>query len=242
MPMLGLRAAPSIIRAAGRFGSGLQREKARIMDGRIWRVLAALLMMLWAGSAGAQTAAAIGSVTALIGQAQVTHEGAAAARPLAPGANVFENDRIRTAADAKLRLDMADGSVLTLGAATELNLSRFHYAPEAAARNVLLEVPRGIIRVLVNLLVANSTFDLQTHTAVASVRGTDWIAEAQPDATAIVGLAGRVAVRSDEAAIGGAVVLLPGDGTTVRAEQPPSAPTQWGAARKNSFIERTALP
>jgi hypothetical protein len=197
--------------------------------------------MLWVGPLSAREAP-IGSVSGLTGQAQVTSQGTSQVRPLALGAEVFEGDQIHTAADAKLRLSMVDGSVLTLGAATDLSLNRFNYAPEQAGRNVLLEVPRGIIRVLVSLLVAHSTFEVQSHTAVASVRGTDWIAEAQPDATAIVTLDGRVGVRNVRPEIAGEVVLFPGDGTTVRADQPPSAPTQWGQARKTSFIERTALP
>ncbi len=201
-----------------------------------------LLVALAAGPARAQAPDAIGSVSAVTGQAQVTSAGESQARPLLPGAEVFEGDRIRTGADGRLRLDLEDGSVLTLGAATEVSLNRFDYAPEQAARNVLLEVPRGILRVLVELLVAHSTFEVQSNTAVASVRGTEWIAEAAPDATAIVGLEGRVAVRNVGPEIAGEVVLLPGDGTTVRPGQPPPAPTQWGAARKNAFIERTALP
>jgi hypothetical protein len=205
-------------------------------------LIALVLFLFCLGPAAAVGAEAVGSVAALAGRAQVTRAGEDHAQPLAPGVKVFEGDRIQTAADAKLRLSMADGSVLTLGAATDLSLGRFHYAPDQAERNVLLDVPQGILRVLVNLLVANSTFQMQTHTAVASVRGTDWIAEAQPDATAIVGLQGRVGVRNVRTEIAGEVVLLPGDGTTVRAGQPPTAPTQWGAPRKNSFIERTALP
>jgi hypothetical protein len=205
-------------------------------------LIALVLPLLWLGPADAVGAEAVGSVAALAGNAQVTRAGEDHARSLAPGVKVFEGDRIQTAADAKLRLSMADGSVLTLGASTDLSLSRFHYAPEQATRNVLLEVPRGILRVLVNLLVADSTFQTQTRTAVASVRGTGWIAEAQPDATAIVGLEGRVGVRNVRTQIAGEVVLLPGEGTTVRAEAPPEAAHTWGAARKNSFIERTQLP
>ncbi len=204
--------------------------------------MALALILLWTLPAPAQVVDAIGSVSALVGQAQVTSQGEAQARPLALGTKVFEGDRIRTAADARLRVHLKDGSVLTLGAATDLSLSRFHYAPEQAARNVLLEVPRGIIRVLVELLVAHSTFELQSNTAVASVRGTDWIAEAMPDATAIVGLAGRVAVRSAAAAPPGEVVLLPGEGTTVPAGAPPQAVKTWGEARRNDFIARTSLP
>jgi hypothetical protein len=204
--------------------------------------IALLLLLLCLGPATAIGAEAVGSVAAVVGQAQVTKEGQQQARPLAVGAEVHEGDRLHTAADAKLRLSMVDGSELTLGAATDLTLGRFHYAPAEAARNVLLEVPQGIIRVLVQLLVANSSFDLQASTAVASVRGTEWIAEAKPDSAALVALAGRVAVRSADATQPGEVVLLPGEGTTVPAGAPPEAVHTWGAARKNDFIARTSLP
>ena len=204
------------------------------------RPAALVLALLWGGPAAA--ADAIGSVSALVGEAQATGRGETRPRPLAVGTKVFEGDRIHTAADAKLRLQLADDSVLTLGAATDLDLSRFQYAPAQAARHVLLEVPRGILRVLVQLLVANSVFEVQSSTAVASVRGTEWIAEAQPDATAIVALAGRVAVRNADPAQAGEVVLLPGEGTTVPAGAPPQAVKTWGAARKDAFIARTSLP
>ena len=175
---------------------------------------------------------------------QVTRQGETQARPLALGAEVFEGDRIRTAADAKLRLAAGGrlGAHARRGDRPRAS-SRFHYAPEQAARNVLLEVPRGIIRVLVELLVAHSAFEVQTKTAVASVRGTDWIAEAMPDATAIVALAGR-----------GRGAQRPGGDrrrgrararVTARPSRPGSRrrrPAPWGEARKSSFIERTALP
>lgn len=201
-----------------------------------------LFALLWSAPISARAADAIGSVSALVGQAQVTSRGTAGARALAVGTEVFEGDRIQTAADAKLRLSLDDGSVLTLGAATDLDLGRFQYTPQQAARSVLLEVPRGIIRILVELLVAHSTFEVRTHTAVASVRGTDWIAEAGPGATAIVALGGRVGVRSADPAQAGEVVLFTGEGTTVEAGAPPQAKKTWGEARRNAFIERTRLP
>ena len=74
------------------------------------------------------------------------------------------------------------------------------------------------------------------------MRGTDWIAEATADATAIVTLDGRVAVRNVRPGIVGEVVLGAGEGTTVEADEPPGAVSVWGEARKNSFIDRTTVP
>jgi hypothetical protein len=57
-----------------------------------------------------------------------------------------------------------------------------------------------------------------------------------------VALAGQVGVRNADPAISGAVTLGPGEGVTVKAGTPPPAPTVWGDARRNAFIERTTVP
>ena len=48
---------------------------------------------------------------------------------------------------------------------------------------------------------------MHTNTAVISVRGTEWIAEAGRAATAIVALEGEVAVRNVDPAVPGEVTL-----------------------------------
>jgi hypothetical protein len=49
-------------------------------------------------------------------------------------------------------------------------------------------------------------------------------------------------VRNVDAAVPGEVTLGPGEGVTVAAGTPPPAPTVWGDARRNAFIERTSVP
>jgi hypothetical protein len=55
-------------------------------------------------------------------------------------------------------------------------------------------------------------------------------------------LEGEIDVRNVDAAVPSAVALGPGEGVTVEAGAPPPAPTVWGDARRNSFIERTSVP
>jgi hypothetical protein len=38
------------------------------------------------------------------------------------------------------------------------------------------------------------------------------------------------------------VTFGPGEGVTVTTDTPPPAPTVWGDARRNTFIERTTVP
>jgi hypothetical protein len=191
--------------------------------------------------AAAQPAPA-GTVEALVGTAVVTRHDTGEAGPLTVGAELFEGDRIRTETGARLRLALRDGSVLTCGEASGLTLDRALYAPDPASRSYLVRVSFGIVRAVVELLAAPEAFEMQTRTAVISVRGTEWIAEVQRAATAVVALDGAVAVRNVDPAVPGAVVLGPGEGVTVTAGAPPPAPTVWGDARRNAFIERTRIP
>jgi hypothetical protein len=210
------------------------------MYGRI-ASLGILLLVLWSGPAPAQ-APSIGTVDALTGDCTVVRFGQSSARALAVGASLYEGDRIRTDEGARLRLAFLDGTVVQLGESTDLTLDWFLHAPDAGTQNVLLRVSSGIFRVILELVLPRAAFEVQTTTAVASVRGTDWISEVTPDATATVTLEGQVALRNIEPALTGEVVLGPGEGTTVTADAPPTAPTVWGDARRNQFIERTTVP
>jgi hypothetical protein len=211
--------------------------------GRLLLLLALCAGVLIEGiaPAGAQPAP-VGIVEALVGTAVVTRQATGEALPLAVGAELFEADRIRTNLGARLRLRLRDGSVLTCGEATGLTLDQALYAPARASQSFLMRVSFGIVRSVVELLAPQSSYEMHTNTAVISVRGTEWIAEAQRAATAIVSLEGAVAVRNVDPAVPGEVTLGPGEGVTVEAGTPPPAPTVWGDARRNSFIERTSLP
>jgi hypothetical protein len=201
-----------------------------------------LLLLLWSTPSPAQVPSSIGRVDALVGDCVVIRFGQSGAAALAVGAQVYEGDRIRTEAGGRLKLAFVDGTVLQLGESTDLVLDWFLHAPDANTQNVLLRVSSGIFRVILELVLPRAAFEVQTSTAVATVRGTDWISEATPEATATVALEGQVAIRNIDPAIAGEVVLGPGEGTTVNADAPPGAVTVWGDARRNQFIERTTVP
>ena len=222
----------------GGHDGGRERRASRLL--RLG--LALLLIAPGSGPASAQVAGSIGAVAELVGDCRVGRAGEAAVQPLAIGTELYEGDRVSTAEGARLKLEFVDGSVVQLGAGTELALDWFLHAPEAQTQNVLLRVSAGILRVIVRLVLPRSAYGVQTPTAAASVRGTDWILEATPGATAIVGLDGAVGVRNVDAGVPGEVVLGPGEGVTVEAGSPPPAPTVWGAARRDAFIARTAIP
>jgi hypothetical protein len=212
------------------------------MYGRIALRFGIVLLLLWSTALPAQAPASIGAVDALVGDCTVIRFGQSGASGLAVGTALYEGDRIRTEAGARLKLEFVDGTVVQLGENTDLVLDWFLYAPDVNTQNVLLRVSSGIFRVILELVLPRAAFEVQTATAVATVRGTDWITEVTPEATAIVALDGQVAVRNIQPPIAGEVVLGPGEGTTVNASAPPTAVTVWGDARRNQFIERTTVP
>jgi hypothetical protein len=209
---------------------------------RLLLILAVWVFALSHVAPAAAQPAPVGTVEALVGTAVVTRHATGEALPLTVGAELFEADRIRTNRGARLRLRLRDGSVLTCGEATGLTLEETLYAPARASQSFLLRVSFGIVRSVVELLAPQASYEMHTNTAVISVRGTEWIAEAQRAATAIVSLEGEVAVRNINPAVPGEVTLGPGEGVTVEAGSPPPAPTVWGDARRNAFIERTSVP
>ena len=212
------------------------------MYGRIALRFGIVLLLLWSTPSPAQAPASIGTVGALVGDCSVIRFGQSGASALAVGTELYEGDRVRTEAGARLKLEFADGTVVQLGESTDLVLDWFLYAPDVNTQSTLLSVSSGIFRVILELVLPRAAFEVQTATAVATVRGTDWITEVTPEATAIVALDGQVAVRNIQPPIAGAVVLGPGEGTTVNAGALPTAVTVWGDARRNQFIERTTVP
>ncbi|HSA79719.1 MAG TPA: FecR family protein [Geminicoccaceae bacterium] len=224
-------------------GSDRRREPGREPNRRrALRLAALILVVLWAEPPLAQGVRSIGSVSELVGRCLVSRHGETEVLPLMIGTELFEGDSVRTAVGARLKLEFIDGSVVQLGESTDIALDWFLHAPEEQTQNVLLRASAGIFRVIAQLLLPRSAFVVETPTAAASVRGTDWIVEATSGATAIVVLDGQVAVRNVAAGVPGEVTLQPGEGTTVEAGRAARPPSVWGDARRDSFIARTAVP
>lgn len=212
-------------------------------SGARWLIaLLLILSPLFSQMAHAQAPRPVGTVAALIGQASVIRFGAASPAPLAAGMPLFEGDRVRTAEQGRVRIRLVDDSTLQLGEATSLTLGWVLHAPALESRSVVLSVSIGIIRAVVDTIFPRSSFEVETQTAITSVRGTEFIAEAEPDTTGVIALDGSVTVRNADPGIGGAVTLEPGEGTDVAADAPPTDPARWGEARRDDVIARTAMP
>ena len=178
--------------------------------------------------------ASIGRVRRIAGQLLAVRGNALVS--LAAGDEVFPDDILRTDAMGKALIVCDGGLEITVGPGTELALRRF--AVDGSGRlTALFGLLRGIARLL-GRLVAGSAVEVDTRTAVASVRATEWIVESAEKGTAVLALSGRVGVR---ALAGGTVELGPGEGTDVAPGAAPRPPARWGEARRQDAVARTTL-
>ena len=156
---------------------------------------------------------------------------------LAAGDDVFVDDILRTGADSRALIDCADGLQIAIGPGTEMALRSF-VTDEPGGIRMVLGLLQGITRLIGGLVEGGRSIEIDTRTAVASVRSTEWLVESTAKGTGVLSIVGEVIVR---ALAGGAVVLRTGEGSDVAPGAPPKTPALWGAARRQDAIARTTL-
>lgn len=200
------------------------------------KFVAILVLSLWPTLVAAQTGQPVAQVIAVAGSAVATPPNAGRARTLVAGSTLNEGDSVATGRGARLKLGFADGSVLQLGEETTLTITLFAGPP--TRRSVLLDAPRGVFRAILEKLSPDGRFEIRANTAVASVRGTDFMGEVKDGALGLVTLEGLVVV----AGPGGFVTLGPGEGTDVPAGGAPRPVVRWGQARIDRLTAATSAP
>ena len=134
-----------------------------------------------AQAAPAQAAAAAtqaGTVKRLAGT--VTLERAGTRSPVTVGTAVLTGDTLRTGADGAVGITLADDTLLTLGADSELVLDAYSFDSTTHDGGLLVSLWRGTVGVVTGLIgrKAPEKLRFQTRTVVLGVRGTEFIIDA----------------------------------------------------------------
>lgn len=194
------------------------------------------------GSGAAQEMPAIGTTLEIKGQVLITSHGDMAPKSLAEGDRLFEGDRIETGRDSRARLALIDGSLVQVGGSSTLELEWVLYAPALDSRNVILSVPSGIVRFVVEALVPRSSFEVKSDTAISFAEGADWIvATREEQGTWVIALDGEVIVENVRPDVIGKVVLAGSDRTLVPSGEPPQAAEPLPDERRAAYLRRTTL-
>ncbi len=181
--------------------------------------LAATVIALAHVAATALAQQPVGNVAALEGESQVLHPAGDTWDIVTPGDVIVLGDRFRTMANSKLKLLFQDDSVLTVASDSEISVDE-NVAPETGETKSRFSLLVGIVQSLVSdrYGTPGASFEVETPTAVAGVRGTRFIAvhDAQAEQTTVVGLSNLTVVRSKADGAGTrAVVLHAGESTSV---------------------------
>ena len=203
----------------------------------------ALVCLMFSASVPALAAAPepVGIVESLDGEPMVIRADADEPEPLGLRTPIYIQDIVETDEDSLVALVFIDDTAVSLGEDSTLEINEFLFDTDAETRTALFTMSEGIVKVTVERLLPDSTFEVQTSTTVASVRATEWIVEAVPDSTAVVALSGAVAVRSADPSIPGEVLLGPGEGVEVGMGEAPQAKGRWGGNRIARFKARTDI-
>lgn len=132
----------------------------------------------------------------LVGEAETGPPGDAAWKPLKKGQALSEGDAVRTAAGGRMELMLPDGSRLRLGPESTITLNASHLG-EGGTRQVSVSLWVGRLWAKVAKKIGgDSSFEVETHNAVAGVRGTSFAVLAQADLSSVVKVyTGTVGVR-----------------------------------------------
>ena len=199
--------------------------------------------------AGTQTA---GKVVAAVPSEVVVRQGAAPI-PLHAMDPVYWQDLVRTEMYGRAKIELTGGSILTIGARSEMRIVKH----DAATEQTQVELTAGRMRgQIVKLTKPGGSFQMKTQTAVIGVVGTDVIVISTADSTTVYCLDGSVNVCNPNPSVPGCgpvnlqagvapasccVTLQAGEFTTVPANGPPTTPAPTSPAILQAEINQLII-
>jgi len=136
----------------------------------------------------ALAAESVGAVTKLRGQARVARNGGNVM--LAEGTAIEAGDGVVTGPDARLKIQFKDGSILTLGENSKLNIDKAKF--DGTKRDIAATLLDGVVRAAVAKAGEGSNFQVNSSLVTSAARGTEWIMSIKDHTTSLLVLEGKV--------------------------------------------------
>lgn len=197
-------------------------------------IFAAGVVVALATAASAQS---VGEVLAMGGQCFL--EAGGQRTPIKAGDAVHVGDSVDVPQGSKLKLRMADGSIIAAASGSHLTIDHFTLGGDEK-RDAKLDLASGLIRAVVTSLGEPQHFEVTTATGVAAVRSTDWFIEARTGSAQVGVLKGAVAFSS--VATGRTVRIPARWGSRIEAGKDPVPARVWTDAEFDAVISRTDVP
>ena len=147
------------------------------------------------------------------------------------GAKIYEGDTVVTGADSRAKIVMSDRNVINVNPDTKLQIAKYENDAASGKKNVEMNLLQGKVRNNVEQTYDGdkNKFEIKTPTAVAGVRGTQFLTGFNPGTqmTSIVTFKGAVTLASvgpGGKIIGTPVVVQKGETTTASGGTAPEKP------------------
>ena len=153
-------------------------------------------------------------IKTMVGDVQIERHGSNKWTSAKVGVPISESDAVRTFVESSAELETGEGTILSIGENSTIELKAFSGTTEGAG-NTSVRILNGTLLANVKKLVgAGSSFDFKTPTAVASIRGTKVGFDVGTDSTGISVYEGHVLVTPNGANSG--TMLTGNQRTTVQ--------------------------
>lgn len=197
--------------------------------------VAALLLLL----ARAGWAQEVGTVAGVEGSAEIRRAGNTTAATL--GAAVQRGDELRTGRPGRLRVVFQDDSVLTLSDNSQVTVDEQAFDIPNGKIQSLMRLLRGKVSAVVSEYYQrpHAQYEIQTSTAVAGVRGTEFAVGYDPrnDVTEVVAVNGRVEVHGVLDMVRRGSFVTSGESTTIARGEYPTPPKRLNDRDFRRYIE-----
>jgi len=203
--------------------------------------LLCVIVLVVATSAHAQSEA--GTVAAVVGSLGVYRGGTWQTAGI--GVPVFVGDRLRTGANDLAKVVFRDDSILDLAPDTELTLDKQVVDLDKHRFESLVRVAKGKVRAWVSesYRQPRARYEVETPTAIAGVRGTEFIAlyDSAGEFSEFVGVADTIEVAGKLAMLGGVIQVGAHAFTRVDKGRFPTAPQPLDDARFRQYLSGLEL-
>lgn len=98
-------------------------------------------------------------------------------RKVQPGDQIAPSERLVTGQNSHASLVLRDGTVMSLGARTNVDFRKFAFDPQSQQGSLVLSLVRGSFRMITGLIGKSDprAVAIQTPTTTIGIRGTDFI-------------------------------------------------------------------
>jgi hypothetical protein len=179
-----------------------------------------------------------GTVVGISGDCFILRGGGRSALGL--GQPVQVGDTLDVAASAKLKLRMADGSIIAIASSSRMTIRAYTIDAAGRRQDAAVSLGQGLLRAVVAPVTGPARFEVETAVGTAAVRSTDWFVEAFPAAMQVGVLDGTIVMTSN--ATGASITIPAHRGARLEAGLNPVPPRVWSQAEFDAAIARTEVP